>query len=292
MVDTEHPKANQKNLLISVVVPSFNYAQFIDKCLNSIHFQDYPFFEVLICDGGSTDGSLSIIKNFTNADNRFKLISKKDAGQADAIKKGFDVAVGDVFAYLNADDVYLHANVFSRIIKEFSVRNSLELITCGGSFLDYKGASTKKVNYHYHPFGGIHLYKYRTAVLQPATFWKRNVFFKGVWRTDLQYTFDVVFFYFAFLKNNCMYIDIPVAGYRIHSDNKSVGLKPDRIIELAMFEGMKFGNSSFRKKYLLAIAKLVLHSDRLFFENKILRLLIYRVVNSISFISYYRLPGI
>ena len=72
---------------ISIAVPSFNYGLFIDKCLNSIISQHYINFEVLIADGGSTDRSLEIINYYCNIDNRFRLVSNFDNGQADAINK-------------------------------------------------------------------------------------------------------------------------------------------------------------------------------------------------------------
>ena len=70
---------------ISIAVPSYNYYQYIESCLKSILEQTYSNFEVLICDGGSNDGSLEIIQKYCKLDNRFSLISESDSGQSNAL---------------------------------------------------------------------------------------------------------------------------------------------------------------------------------------------------------------
>lgn len=91
---------------ISVVIPCLNKVDFIEKTLDSIVKQDYPNLEVIIQDGGSTDGSLEIIKKFADKYNQISYESKKDKGQADAINKGLSKATGEILSYINADDVY------------------------------------------------------------------------------------------------------------------------------------------------------------------------------------------
>lgn len=273
-------------------MPSYNYARFLEACLNSIKQQSYKNYEVLIADGGSNDGSLDIIHQFCDEDNRFQLVSTQDKGQADAIQKAFNVATGDIFCFLNADDVYLCNDVFNSVIRAFENYKKTSLVSFTGHYLDDKGNYIKPINYRYHPLDGFHLMKYRTAVLQPATFWRREVYESIIWPKNFHYVFDVVFFYAAYQKFSWIELAKPVAGYRLHGDNKSMTVRSKRINELAMFEQIKFGQHSFRVYYLKLIGQLIKTLENAGSVGINLSKFIYMIVNTLAYISCYRLPNI
>jgi glycosyltransferase involved in cell wall biosynthesis len=92
---------------ISIVIPSLNKVEYIEKTLKSVVSQDYSDFEVIIQDGGSTDGTLEIIEKYGRENPKLiSWVSKRDRGQAEAVNEGFKKANGEVYAYLNADDVF------------------------------------------------------------------------------------------------------------------------------------------------------------------------------------------
>jgi hypothetical protein len=90
---------------ITIITPSFQQAEYLEECLESVHAQGYPDLEHIVVDGGSTDGSKAIIERY--ADKLAWWCSEPDGGQSAAINKGLERATGQVFGWLNSDDLLL-----------------------------------------------------------------------------------------------------------------------------------------------------------------------------------------
>ena len=90
---------------ITVVTPSFNQARYLDRTIRSVLDQGYPNLEYMVLDAGSTDGSLDIIKRYSDRLDYWR--SGPDNGQSAAVNEGWQRASGEVMAWLNSDDFYL-----------------------------------------------------------------------------------------------------------------------------------------------------------------------------------------
>jgi glycosyltransferase involved in cell wall biosynthesis len=277
---------------ISIAVASFNYHRYLASCLVSIAKQTHRDIEVLIVDGGSKDGSLDLIKDFTSTDARFRLVSTADAGQADGLVKAFAHATGEIACFLNADDVYLCNDTLASVAEAFAAYPQVDILSFGGYYIDEQGRHLKPVRLRYHPLDDMGLMKYRTAVLQPATFWRRRVMDAVPIEPRFHFVFDVVFFYEAFRQFCWLELGKPVAGYRLHGANKSMTVRPARIKELAEFERIKFGTHSLRGRYLDIVATAARLLGHVPAAGQWLQRLLYLAVNSAAFASVYRLPGI
>ncbi len=105
--------------LVSIITPSYNQAAFLEETLRSVIEQDYPSMEYLVVDGGSTDGSVEIIKRHEKEISWW--VSEKDNGQAEAINKGFNRVRGEIIGWLNSDDTYL-PGVLREVVEVFQIR--------------------------------------------------------------------------------------------------------------------------------------------------------------------------
>ncbi len=271
---------------VSIAVPSLNYARFLPACLDSCAAQTHGDIEVLIADGGSADGSIEIIERYCAQDARFRFVSRADSGQADAINRALQEATGDIACFLNADDLYIRNDVMAQVVSIFQAEADLGLLSMGGEYVDAYGKTLRPVRLRYHPLDSQRWMKWRTAVLQPATFWRASISREHPFCASLNFVFDVEFFWYAYQRYRWREVPLTAAGYRLHGANKSASVREDRIRELAEIERIKFGERSLRARYLEGVAGAVAHAGQSG------RRVIYNVVNSLSFLSCYRLPSI
>jgi glycosyltransferase involved in cell wall biosynthesis len=94
-------------MLVSVVIPAYNAASFIERTINSVLSQTYQNFEILVINDGSKDNTLEVIQKLSQKDPRIKVLDKKNSGVSDTRNLGIEMSKGDFIAFLDADDIWL-----------------------------------------------------------------------------------------------------------------------------------------------------------------------------------------
>lgn len=177
----------KSNLIFSIITVSYNASETIEDLLKSVLNQTYPHIEHIIMDGGSTDGTLEIIKKYE--DKISKWISEPDKGIYDAMNKGVKLASGDVVGILNSDDLYADEFVIEEVVKEISQNNS---DSCYGDLVYVDKKNTDKVIRSWQS-GKFSEAKYKRGWMppHPTFFVKKSIYEKyGMFNLDFPIAAD------------------------------------------------------------------------------------------------------
>ena len=222
---------------ISVVTPSYNQAEYLERTICSVLDQGYPNLEYIIIDGGSNDGSIGVIRKY----ERYLAywVSERDSGQAEAINKGLKRATGDWVAWQNSDDIY-YPGAFKTLAEEVANKPAAGVVIGDMALIDEEDRSIRDIRY-VRPTKRALLAEGMVLANQ-AAFWRRSLHARvGYLREDMHYCFDYEWFLRLLGETPCTHVRRILGALRLHSQTKtstcSEGFLEEQRKVLAMYGG-------------------------------------------------------
>jgi glycosyltransferase involved in cell wall biosynthesis len=201
---------------ISIVTLSFNQRAYLQQALDSVLSQNYSGLEYIVVDPGSTDGSREIIERYRS---RLRaVIFEPDEGPADGLNKGFSVATGDIFGFLNSDDI-LYAGAVSEAVRYLSKHPKIDVVSGHAKVIGpdehvYRLSYSDRWNVYRYVYGGA-------VIIQPSTFFRRSAFERaGKFNPENRATWDGELF-FDMARAGCRFgrSNSIWSGYRLHPES-------------------------------------------------------------------------
>lgn len=202
---------------VSIVTPSLNHARFIRQTIDSVLQQDYPYIEYWVIDGGSTDGTIEILKSYGN---RINWISEKDRGQTNALNKGFAKCSGALFTYLNSDD-FLYPGMVRKVVDQYIKNPEVSIFYGKGDWIDEEGNPLGP--YNGGPFTIENLHGH-CIICQPASMFTSLLYRRlDGFDESRSYAMDYDFWLRAAVRGfRFLYLEEKLAVSRLHSSTKTI----------------------------------------------------------------------
>lgn len=214
---------------ITVVTPSYNQAEFLEATIRSVLDQGYPNLQYLVIDGGSTDGSVDIIKKYESQISYW--ISEPDQGQVDAINKGLRMATGEWVTWQNSDDTFCPGAFYG--LADAVVRHpKADLIIGNMTLIDQAGQSLRDIHYVTPTYGAM--LAEGMILTNQSAFWRRSVHADiGYLDETLDCSFDFEWFLRLLKNHKAAYVNQMWGCYRLHEATKTSNLADRFAVERA-----------------------------------------------------------
>jgi glycosyltransferase involved in cell wall biosynthesis len=201
-------------LRVSVVMPSYNHAQYLRTAIDSVLAQDYGALELIVMDGGSEDESVEILKSYGG---HLEFVSVRDRGQTDAINRGFARARGDILCWLNSDDLFV-PGVIPRVVRAFEDHPHVDFVYGRGWNIAESGEIEDAGVLTFDLWKLIHQ---RNFIQQPSCFFRRSLIDRvGPVDERLHYVMDWDL-WIRFAAYRGLYVDEFWSYNRVHRQNKT-----------------------------------------------------------------------
>jgi len=207
---------------ISIIIPCYNAAEFIEETIQSILSQNYENLECIVIDGESNDGTLNILEKYKD---KIIIKSGKDRGQSDAINKGLRLATGDIVAYINADDIY-EKGCFQKVANFFERNQNVKWVHGKCKIIDENNLEIRRLITWFGIFWQRR-YSYNKLLAmdfipQPAVFWRGELIDEiGSFDANEHLVMDYEYWLRSGARYNPGFIDEYLASWRVHPHSKS-----------------------------------------------------------------------
>lgn len=202
--------------MVSLIIPAYNYANFLDEAIESVLNQDYPNVELIVIDDGSKDNTREVLSKYTG---RFYWQTQENMGQADTLTKGWAMSKGQILGRLSADDVLL-PDAISTSVEHLMANPDAVLVYCDFEFVDENSRVLRRIV--------APETSYRNMVVKnicppgPGAFFTRDAYLAaGPWDSRLNQTLDYEFFLRLGLLGRFIRIPKTLAWFRVHEESQT-----------------------------------------------------------------------
>lgn len=271
---------------ISIITPSYNQGKYIERTIQSVLSQTIPSLEYVVYDGGSTDGTIEILRRY---EGQLRWISEKDRGQAHAVNKGIVTTTGEVIGWLNSDDIYYPLAV--QTVLSFLAQHPHVDVVYGDA--DHIDDEDEVIEPYYTEDWDYERLKDVCYLCQPAVFLRRRVVqTHGLLDETLRYCMD--YEYWLRIGNQLKFAYLPsrLAGSRMYPDNKTVRDRVNAHSEMVEMTKKLFGRP--RERWVFNYAHAVADTrgyNRQVARDEMKYVILLTCISCLSFLRWeYRVP--
>jgi glycosyltransferase involved in cell wall biosynthesis len=232
---------------LSVITPSYNQGQFIERTLCSVLDQSVEDLEYWVIDGGSTDETLAVLQKY---EGRLQWVSEPDNGQTDALNKGLGRTSGEIIGWLNSDDIY-YPGVLQQVLRFFADHPEVKILYGRGNHIDTEDGVIEPYPTREWDYQAL---LDDCFICQPAVFFRREIFEQyGLFNESLNFCMDYEYWLRVGRQEPIYYYPELLAGSRLYDENKTLGCRRQVREEILAMVSDKMGKLSLRWLTILGI---------------------------------------